>query len=198
MTDTALKRLSKRERVFVEAYVDLLSNTEAYLAVDPKVSRESARRKGHEFKKKPHVKAEIDRLFEQRLENSAEERYRVLLETQRLAKANLQDLVDANGNLLPINEWSADAAAAVASVEVATKPDGDEILHIHKIRLWDKNPPRRDLMQYYGMLIDKKEVSGPGGAALEFAAILQSDDDEENDTGIGPARSRRSSAPGET
>ena len=152
------KKLNARERKFVQAYLDTLCNAKAYRAINPKVSPASARQMGYLMRKRPHVNAEIERLFEEMLQETAEARYRVLHETKRLAYANIQDLQDEDGNLLPMHKWPKDAAAAVSSVEVTTRPGESEVLEVKKIKLWDKNSPRRDLLQYHGMLVDRKEV----------------------------------------
>lgn len=172
------KKLNARERKFVQAYLDTLCNAKAYRAVNPNVSPASARQMGYLMHKRPHVNAEIERLFEEMLQETAEARYRVLRETKRLAYANIQDLQDEDGNLLPMHKWPKDAAAAVSSVEVTTRPGESEVLEVKKIKLWDKNSPRRDLLQYHGMLVEKREITGKDGGPLGFIVVPEKNADD--------------------
>ena len=172
------KKLNARERKFVQAYLDTLCNAKAYRVVNPNVSPASARQMGYLMHKRPHVNAEIERLFEEMLQETAEARYRVLRETKRLAYANIQDLQDEDGNLLPMHKWPKDAAAAVSSVEVTTRPGESEVLEVKKIKLWDKNSPRRDLLQYHGMLVEKREITGKDGGPLGFIVVPEKNADD--------------------
>src|SRR5713226_5129989 len=64
----------------------------------------------------------------------------VLQEMALLACSDIGELFDAAGHLKPVAQWSEDAAAAVASVDVtryASPGGGPPGLRV-KVRLWDK------------------------------------------------------------
>jgi phage terminase small subunit len=67
----------------------------------------------------------------------------VLQEVARLAFVDIRTFFDAQGTLKPIAEWDADAAAAVASIEVVETWSGQGeqrvcIGQTKKLRLWNK------------------------------------------------------------
>ncbi len=78
-----------------------------------------------------------------------------------LAFSSVKNLVDADDKLLPIGQWSPEAAAAVSSVEVAKRNyiAGDGVQEdVVKIRLWDKTKSLNDLMKHLGLLVDRVDV----------------------------------------
>jgi hypothetical protein len=82
---------------------------------------------------------------------------RVLLELARLGFANLQDLYDAHGALLPVHQWPADAAAAVASVtshDLFALVDGERRLvgYARTVKLADKSKALAMLGRHLGLL----------------------------------------------
>ena len=79
----------------------------------------------------------------------------ILRAAAALAFSNIQDLVDEDGNLLPIKDWPRDAAAAVQGVEVTKRNlvAGDGLQEdVLKIRLWDKPANIQVLMKHLGLL----------------------------------------------
>ena len=89
-----------------------------------------------------------------------------------LAFSSLQDLVDDDGNLLPIKEWPQDAAAAVSSVELTKRNlvagDGAQE-NVVKIRLWDKPANVQILMKHLGLLTDQVDHKHSGRFELVWA-----------------------------
>ena len=86
---------------------------------------------------------------------------RVLREVAALAFSSVKELVDADDKLLPISQWSREAAAAVSSVEIAKRHlvAGDGVREdVVKIRLWDKTRSLGDLMKHLGLLVDRVDV----------------------------------------
>ena len=88
---------------------------------------------------------------------------RVLEEYRRLAFMDLRSFFDADGNLKPIQQLSAEQGSAMASVEVVIKnvAAGDgKTDTIHKFKLWDKTKALESLAKHFGLLIDRVEVTG--------------------------------------
>ena len=76
----------------------------------------------------------------------------VLSGIARLARADIRKLFDERGNLHSIRDLEDDIAAAVAAIEVVSRPvpggQHGEIERVHKIRLWDKNAALTNLARY--------------------------------------------------
>jgi phage terminase small subunit len=113
---------------------------------------------------------------------------RVLQELARVGMADFRKAFDADGKLLPIEEWGDDLAAAVSSIEVVTRslpgeaddeldpqPHGGalarkrnaKVEYIHKVRFWDKNAALEKIAKYLGMFVDRHEFGGINGAPIK-------------------------------
>jgi phage terminase small subunit len=90
----------------------------------------------------PNVHARVREIFESRFTQENINGQRVVQELARIAFSDIRDCFDIHGNLLPPHMMSADAAAAIASVdtEVVIRGKGDdaEPVIIKKIRRADK------------------------------------------------------------
>lgn len=86
---------------------------------------------------------------------------RVLREMALLAFANVQDLYDEQGNLIPICDLPRDVAAAIQSVKarrVMSRED-DEDTTIIEVKGYDKRATLVDLGKHIGMFKEKVEVN---------------------------------------
>jgi hypothetical protein len=85
---------------------------------------------------------------------------RVLTDLARIAFADIRRLFDDTGHLRPVQEWPADAAAAVASVKIVRKRvGGGDVVRV-TVRLWDKVRALELLARYHGLLKDSRQVDG--------------------------------------
>jgi phage terminase small subunit len=83
---------------------------------------------------------------------------RILQEAARLAYADLRQLYDENGRLLPIKQWPDDLAAAVGGVEVVKRnmdPHDGKVEDVVKVKLWDKLKALEVLAKNQGILKDQ-------------------------------------------
>ncbi len=97
---------------------------------------------------------------------------RTMLELARVAFGDLRTFFDAQGNLKPIPQWTADQGAQIASFEVIKKnaAAGDGVIDtVHKFKAWDKVRALEMLAKHFGLLIDKVELSGQ----VDIVGILQ-------------------------
>lgn len=113
---------------------------------------------------------QVKRAAENRLRKYVEEMVdpdRVLAEIARVAMSDPTALYDRMGKLRPMTEWTEEARAAVASLEIVKRNlasgDGetDEIL---KIKVWDK-PKCLEMLAKHLQLYEEK-VSHSGGIEL--------------------------------
>jgi phage terminase small subunit len=110
---------------------------------------------------------------------------RVLLEVARLAYSDHRKLKRPDGSLKNPEELDDDTAAAVASVELVEKFEGEgeerkRVGYTHKIKFWDKNRAQEHLLKYLHLLSDKLEITGKDGEALTVNIIKFSETDANN------------------
>jgi hypothetical protein len=87
----------------------------------------------------------------------------VVEEERRIGLNDLRSFFDANGNLKPIRNWTAEQAACVASFEIIQKnatAGGGHIHTIHKLKFWNKMDALQMLAKRLG--IDKLEEGDDG------------------------------------
>ncbi len=131
------------------------------------------------------VAARVDELLGKVADKTVVTVTRVLQELSRLGLADIRNGFDADGNLLPPQEWSDDFAASVASIEVVTRTlpgyaeEGTKeggrkarrrkakVEYVHKIRFWDKNSALEKIAKHLGMFVDRIEHSGPSGGPIQ-------------------------------
>jgi phage terminase small subunit len=81
---------------------------------------------------------------------------RTLREVARLAYNDPRQFFAADGTLKPIEEWTEDMGAAVASLEVdelfaGTGEDRKAVGHTKKLKFWDKNAALEKAMKHHGL-----------------------------------------------
>ena len=88
---------------FCEEYLVDLNATQA--AIRAGYSRHSAYSQAHDLLKKPEVQSEIERLRDERSERTKINADWVLTRLAAIAEADLNDLYDTTGELLPVEDW---------------------------------------------------------------------------------------------
>lgn len=96
---------------------------------------------------------------------------RVLQELARIAFFDPRKLLGPDGAPKPINELDDDTAAALAGLDVTEEYEGsgeDRVFvgYTKKFKIADKNTALTNAMRHLGMLKDKTELTGAGGAPL--------------------------------
>lgn len=85
-----------------------------------------------------------------------------MLEIARLAFNDPRRAFDAQGALLPIQQWPDEVAAAISSIKITEQKNQEgEIVGVNKeVRFWDK-PKAIDLAgRHLGMFNDKLKIQG--------------------------------------
>lgn len=101
------------------------------------------------------------------------ERRDVLRELVRVGMSDPRGLFDADGRMLPMNQWPDDLARAVASVESVEEFDseGNRTGIVRKVKLWDKNSALSSLARHLGMFAADNAQRGAGAVAAALAMI---------------------------
>lgn len=165
-----MARLTPKQAAFVKEYLIDLNGAQA--AIRAGFSERTARTKASQLLDLPHVKEAIEAEMAKRAERTEITQDRVLQELARVGFSDIRKIFTETGQLKHPAEWDDDTAAFVSSVEVVVRKvpgsDEDEVEHIHKVKLWDKNSALEKIARHLGMLNDKMKVehSGVDGAPL--------------------------------
>ena len=108
------------------------------------------------------VSAHMDRHIEEAYEITVE---RIGEEMASIGFADPKDVLDGKGHVLPLDQIPARLRAAISSfdIEVVLDAEGRMTMErVVKVRMWDKNTALGLLAKWKKMLVDRKEVGGPG------------------------------------
>lgn len=108
----------------------------------------------------------------------------ILGELLRLARTDVSQAFDADGNMLPINQMPEDVRRSISSIEVneehhrsALGTDGEsdrrKITNVKKLRFWDKKGALELLGKHLRLFVDKIEVAEAGNLAEKLAAARE-------------------------
>jgi phage terminase small subunit len=157
--------LTPKQEAFCREYLIDLNGTQA--AIRAGYSAKGAHVQAAQLLSNPKVQAFANKLKADRSERTEITADRVLLEIGRLAFADIRNVFDEKGNLLPVHLLPAEIAASVSSIEVVTSkvPGGgpSEVEHTAKIKFWDKRGSLELLGKHLKMFTDKVEHSGQIG-----------------------------------
>lgn len=147
--------LNPKQQCFVEEYLLDLNASQAALRAG------YAANYGSTLMDNASVKAEISSRIAARSQRNDINQQRVLQEIANLAFSDPRRLFDSNGAILPIQDWPAEIAAAVASIKVNEIKDaeGQLIGETKLIRFWDKGRQLELAAKHLGMLQEKIEIN---------------------------------------
>ena len=148
--------LTPKQKRFIEEYLTDLNATRAYLRSGYRCSEEAARRNANRLLTNADIQLAIQQANEERSRRTEITQDRVLQEEAKIAFFDPRGLFDRNGKLKPINELSADEAAAIASMEITETPEGLKT----RLRFHDKGKSLERIERHLGMFNDKLKPSG--------------------------------------
>jgi len=134
--------MTPKEHRFCEEYIVDLNASQA--AIRAGYSRHTAYAIGSENLKKPEIAAEIDRLKAERSERTKVDADFVLKRLAQIAEADLNDLYDEAGRLLPVSDWPLIwRQGLVAGIDVEELFDGtgeerSQVGEVKKIKTIDR------------------------------------------------------------
>lgn len=158
------KLTDKMER-FCQEYIIDLDGTKS--AIRAGYSKRSASHIAFQLLKKPLVVERIKALKQaqfKRIEVTAD---RVIEQLGTVAFSDLRSVFDGTRLMAP-NEWSDEAAALVAGLEVSTVSRGEgEVEYVAKIRSADRLKALELLGRHFKLFTDKVENTGKDGGPIE-------------------------------
>jgi phage terminase small subunit len=123
----------------------------------------------------PDVQRRVRELMEQHHAAAGISARRTMIELGRIAFGDIRDVFDENGNLLPVQDWDADAAARISSIDVETRWEGKgenaEPVTVKKIRTYDKMAALGILAKHFKLVGDEGET-GVNALASALASAL--------------------------
>ncbi len=168
-----MKNLTPKQIVFCNEYIKDMNATQA--AIRAGYSKRTAQVQSANLLSKIMVQQKIHELQLERSERTQVEADRVLLEIARIAFNDPRKAFDQDGNLLPIDKWPPELAAAVSSVKVTeVKSDGDVTTTVKEIKFWDKGKQIELAAKHLGMLTEKVQHTG----TVDFNPIPKFDSPE--------------------
>lgn len=127
------------------------------------------------WKRQPHVQAAQEIAIQESCEALGINTARVLRELSRVAFSDLRALYNDDGTLKHPRHWDDDAAAAVSGVDVEERSSGRgedrEVYQVRKVRSHSKLQAIEALAKITKLLIDRHELTGKDGEALNAPVI---------------------------
>lgn len=166
------RKLGPRLRRFAEGIAEGLSAADAVRRIKPKAR--CPKQQGWKWRHLPTVSAAIEELETQAMENAGITSTRTWLEVARIAYFDHRKLVDDNGEQIPLHRLDADTVAAIAGIDVEELFSGRgeeraQIGALKKYRAWNKLDALKIILQAKKELVDRHEVTGKDGGAIEIA-----------------------------
>jgi phage terminase small subunit len=152
--------LNDQEWLFVEAYVDTLNGAQAAKRAGFKNPNVAA----HRLRRRKHVADAISKAIAER---AGAARSRIVEEISRLAFSNIGDVLSVEDGALVVKEHAdldRDTLSTVASIEEQINDKGYRTL---RVKQHDRLAALTLLARISGMLINRQEISGPGGRPIE-------------------------------
>lgn len=150
---TKSQSLTVRQERFVEEYLVDLNATQA--AIRAGYSRRGATVQGSTLLANPKIAEKVQAGRERLSKEAGVSQERVLKELVRIGFSDIRKIFDENGNLMHPQDIDDDTAAAIASIEVVTRPLGEgEIEYVHKIKMSSKLDALEKIAKHLGLYKD--------------------------------------------
>ncbi len=160
----AKRGLTVKQELFVQEYLRCDNAAEAYRIAYPgseKWTVNALNVNAHRNLHKPNISLRIKSIKEAAARKIAK-KYEITLERltkeyARIAFLDFSIFFDNQGQLIPIQEMSADAKASLAGLETVIVGGGDQVDYIKKIKTYDKLKALGDLAKHLGFFKEDNE-----------------------------------------
>jgi phage terminase small subunit len=127
----------------------------------------------------PEVQARVAELLGRAAEKVELSKARVLDELAKIGFFDPRRLIDAAGNLIPLQDLDDQTAAAIAHIELRTvKTEGRAeaaVEQVAKIKTWDKRGALVDISKILGFYVEKHEHTGKDGGPMEVVDMSEAE-----------------------
>lgn len=147
--------LSPKREAFAQSISSGMTQSDAYRSAFSCANQKEATIWNNAYKlmQNSEVMARIDELRSDAMKRTEISRDRVLTEIARLALSDPRKAFTANGDLLPIQQWPDEVAAAISSIKITaiTGADGVSMGELKEVKFWDKNSAADKLCKFLGL-----------------------------------------------
>ena len=159
-----MSKLTPKQELFCREYLVDLNATQA--AIRAGYSKKTAKSQGQRLLTNVDVQTFIQMLMDARAQRTEITADRVIEQLGRVAFGDLRSVFDGTRLMVP-EEWSDDAAALIAGLEVNTLEKGEgEVEYVAKIRSADRLKALELLGKHFKLFTEKVEATGKDGAPL--------------------------------
>jgi phage terminase small subunit len=165
-SDEWAKKLSDKERLFVEGYLQTLNKRQA--AEYAGYTKATANRRAFDVFNRPHVREAIELLLQTR---AGVTKAWIIDQLVEIAQTKATDIYERNEiglRLKNSDEIEQDKIGAVAEIEETRVVDkkGNDVITI-KIKTHNRHQALKDLAKIFRMEVERQEISGPNGGPVE-------------------------------
>jgi phage terminase small subunit len=155
-----MDELTNKQKAFCEEYLIDFNGTQA--AIRAGYSEKTARQQAEQLLSKLDIQQCVKKLQQDRSKRTEVTQDRVLLEIARLAFNDPRKAFDEYGELLPVQQWPDEVAAAISSIKVTEMKSGDDevVTQLKEVKFWDKGKQIELAAKHLGMFTDKLHVTG--------------------------------------
>lgn len=166
--------LTPKQERFVQEYVVDLNATQA--AIRAGYSEDTAYSQGQRLLKNVEVQSFVEKARNEQAKRTGVTADTILFELLRIARSDLGQAFDDNGNLLPIKEIPEDVRRAISGVETFEEFDGHGVERVkigetRKLKFWDKTRALELLGKHLGLYVEKVDHTS-GGLPVKFSLTL--------------------------
>jgi phage terminase small subunit len=160
--------LTDKERLFVAEYLVDLNAGAAAMRSGRYSTINAARVAGHTMRRKPAVQQAIQKAI---ADHAGATRSRIVEEISRIAFSNVADVMEIKDGHLIVRDHAdldRDTLSTVASIEEVVNDKGYRTL---RVRQHDRLQALTILAKVTGLMINRQEISGPGGAPVQVDQV---------------------------
>jgi phage terminase small subunit len=172
-------KLTPKQERFVAEYLIDLNATQA--AIRAGYSARTAEWQGPQLLGKTHVSTALQEGKAKRSVRTEITQDRVLQELARVAFFDLRNLYRPDGSMKQPHELDDESAAVLAGIDVVEMAGGMKIdseqgaqhvpMYVKKAKIPDKVAALSLCMRHLGMLVEKHQVTGPGGGPIQAVSV---------------------------
>lgn len=149
--------LSARQERFCTNYFETSNAVEAYRrAYGTRAQRSTVGPKAYRLLAEPKIRGRVQELRDRAADDAVVSVALILQELKRIALFDPRSIIGDNGTVLALDEMPPEAAAAIASIEVAEQCEGEKSDGVWtgrttKVRFWNKVEALDKAMKYLGL-----------------------------------------------
>lgn len=170
------KELTPKQEAFCNEYIIDFNGTQS--AIRAGFSEKTARQQADRLLSKLDIQARVKELIDKRSARTEITQDKVLIEIARLAFNDPRKAFDADGNMLPVQRWPDEVAAAISAIKVTEvkTSDSETETYLKEIKFWDKGAAQEKLCKHLGMYEKDNTQTQQATASIAAAAAISAAD----------------------